>query len=51
MAASFILEKVLSELVGEFAAHFKLDAAKILEHKFIKIIPRWLRPYGRLYAY
>ena len=44
-------KKVLSEIVGEFAAHFKLDAAKILEHKFIKIIPRWLRPYGRLYAY
>jgi glutamate synthase domain-containing protein 3 len=43
--------KVLKQLVGEFASHFGYDADKILKHKFIKLFPRWLRPYGRLYAY
>jgi len=43
--------KVLKQLVGEFAAHFGYDADEILKHKFIKLFPRWLRPYGRLYAY
>ena len=42
---------VLKQLVGEFAAHFGYDAGEILEPKFIKLFPRWLRPYGRLYAY
>jgi glutamate synthase domain-containing protein 3 len=43
--------KVLKQLGGEFAAHFGYDADEILNHKFIKLFPRWLRPYGRLYAY
>ena len=43
--------KVLKKLVGEFAAHFGYDTDEILKHKFIKLSPRWLRPYGRLYAY
>jgi glutamate synthase domain-containing protein 3 len=43
--------QVLKQLVGEFAAHFGYDADEILNHKFIKLFPRWLRPYGRLYAY
>jgi glutamate synthase domain-containing protein 3 len=43
--------KVLKQLVGEFASHFGYDAEEILNHKFIKLFPRWLRPYGRLYAY
>jgi glutamate synthase domain-containing protein 3 len=43
--------KVLKELVGEFATHFGYDAQEILKYKFIKLFPRWLRPYGRLYAY
>jgi glutamate synthase domain-containing protein 3 len=43
--------KVLRQLVGEFASHFGYDAEEILKHKFIKLFPRWLRPYGRLYAY
>jgi glutamate synthase domain-containing protein 3 len=43
--------KVLKQLVGEFASHFGYDADEILNHKFIKLFPRWLRPYGRLYAY
>lgn len=42
---------LLEGLVNEFAAHFDLDAREILDHSFIKLFPRWLRPYGRLYAY
>ena len=42
---------LLEGLVNEFAAHFGLDAREILDHSFIKLFPRWLRPYGRLYAY
>jgi glutamate synthase domain-containing protein 3 len=43
--------QVLRKHVGEFAAHFGYNAEEILEHRFIKLFPRWLRPYGRLYAY
>jgi glutamate synthase domain-containing protein 3 len=43
--------QVIRPLVREFAAHFDYDAEAILNHKFIKLYPRWLRPYGRLYAY
>jgi len=42
---------VLKKLVGEFASHFGYDAEEILKHKFIKLFPLYLRPYGRLYAY
>lgn len=42
---------VLKKLVGEFASHFDYNAAEILKHKFIKLFPLYLRPYGRLYAY
>jgi len=43
--------EVLQKLVGEFAAHFGYETGEILKHDFIKLFPRWLRPYGRLYAY
>ena len=43
--------QVLQRLVGEFAVHFSYDAEKILNKDFIKLYPRSLRPYGRLYAY
>jgi glutamate synthase domain-containing protein 3 len=43
--------KILRQFVGEFAAHFGYDAEEILKQRFIKMYPRWLRPYGRLYAY
>ena len=43
--------QVLQQCVAEFAAHFGYEAAEILKHDFIKLFPRWLRPYGRLYAY
>lgn len=42
---------ILKKYVCEFASHFGYDAEKILRHKFTKLYPRWLRPYGKLYAY
>jgi len=42
---------VLESLVAEFAAHFGCHAEGILRHRFIKLSPLYLRPYGRLYAY
>jgi glutamate synthase domain-containing protein 3 len=47
-------EKDLQSLkgyVGEFASHFGFTAEEIMKQKFSKLFPRWLRPYGRLYAY
>ena len=43
--------QLLQRFLGEFASHFGYDTKKILEHKFIRLFPRWLRPYGRLYTY
>lgn len=42
---------ILKGLVDEFAYHFSYDAEEILKHKFTKLYPLYLRPYGRLYAY
>jgi len=42
---------ILKELVCEFAYHFGYDAEEILKHKFTKLFPLYLRPYGRLYTY
>jgi glutamate synthase domain-containing protein 3 len=41
----------VEQYVRQFADHFGYDAGYILDHKFIKLFPRYLRPYGRLYAY
>ena len=43
--------QVLQQLVGEFASHFGYETGEILNHRFTKLSPRYLRPYGRLYAY
>jgi glutamate synthase domain-containing protein 3 len=43
--------QILRQYVGEFATYFGYETKVILEHKFLKLFPRWLRPYGRLYAY
>jgi glutamate synthase domain-containing protein 3 len=43
--------QILHKFVGEFSTHFGYEAAEILRHKFTKLFPRWLRPYGRLYTY
>jgi glutamate synthase domain-containing protein 3 len=42
---------ILEQFVGEFAAHFGYKAEAILSRQFMKLYPRWLRPYGSLYAY
>ena len=44
-------EGQLRGAVAEFAACFGFDPERILGHRFTKLYPRWLRPYGRLYAY
>src|SRR4030042_1105651 len=41
----------LEKYVGEFASHFGYNSKEILSHKFIKLFPLYLRPYGRLYTY
>lgn len=43
--------EVLGKLLDEFSSHFALDASKLIGDKFLKLTPRYLRPYGRLYAY
>ncbi len=42
---------VLEKLIAEFAAHFGHDPKAILSGEFTKLFPRFLRPYGKLYAY
>lgn len=44
-------EEKLRGAVTEFASHFSYDAGAILKGNFIKLYPKSLRPYGRLYAY
>ena len=43
--------QILRQHIGEFAARFGYNTEDILNYNFIKLFPRWLRPYGRLYAY
>jgi len=43
--------QVLQEHLAEFAACFHYDLNELVKGGFIKLYPRWLRPYGRLYAY
>ena len=42
---------ILKQHITEFAGYSGYDVEAILGHRFIKLFPRWLRPYGRLYAY
>ena len=42
---------ILRDLVTQFAAHFGFDAEEILANRFVKLVPLYLRPYGRLYTY
>ena len=42
---------VLRPLIKEFASYFEFDPEAILDEDFRKLYPRWLRPYGTLYAY
>jgi glutamate synthase domain-containing protein 3 len=41
----------LETYVNEFAIHFGYNAVEILRGKFVKLTPRWLRPYGRIYTH
>ena len=43
--------ETLRKYVAKFASYFSCDAEEVLKHKFVKLFPLWLRPYGRLYAY
>ena len=42
---------VIQGHVGRFCDHFGGSPDEILKHQFIKLLPLWLRPYGKLYAY
>jgi len=42
--------RVLAQYVHEFASLFGYQADEILNERFIKLSPRTLRPYGRLYT-
>ena len=42
---------VLGPLVEEYASHFGHSASDIMQGDFIRLYPKWLRPYGKLYAY
>ncbi len=43
--------ELLKSLVGEYAEYFNMNPKEIMNRRFTKLFPRWLRPYGRLYAY
>lgn len=43
--------KILQQHIGQFATYFGYAANEIMKLKFTKLYPKWLRPYGRLYAY
>ncbi|MDD4924419.1 MAG: hypothetical protein PHF74_06255 [Dehalococcoidales bacterium] len=43
--------EILNQLVAEFCAYFSYGIETIMNRNFIKLYPRYLRPYGRLYAY
>jgi glutamate synthase domain-containing protein 3 len=43
--------QLLKDYVSQFAGHFDYNADEIMQRQFVKLFPRWLRPYGRLYAY
>ena len=43
--------RILGSLVYEFCRYYGLDAEKVLESKFWKLVPVSSRPYGRLYTY
>jgi glutamate synthase domain-containing protein 3 len=44
-------QAILRDLVTQFAGHFGFDAEEILASRFVKLVPLYLRPYGRLYTY
>lgn len=43
--------EILRQYVEAYSRYFGTDTEAIMAMDFIKLFPRWLRPYGRLYAY
>jgi glutamate synthase domain-containing protein 3 len=43
--------KVIESLVREFSGYFGINAEKILNAKFKKIVPLSKRPYEKLYSH
>ena len=41
----------LGKLVTEFCLHFGTEPSEILTRQYVKLYPKHLRPYGRLYTY
>ena len=41
----------LSWIIRDYSNYFGLDLAQVVPDDFIKLYPKHLRPYGRLYAY
>ncbi len=44
-------QSLLAKYVGEFAGYFNFEPNAIMNGNFIKLYPKYLRPYGQLYAY
>ena len=42
---------MLVKYLNEFATNFNYKISDILNKGFVKLYPRWKRPYGRLYSY
>ncbi len=42
---------IIQKYVSEYATYFNCDADAIMKGKFSKLFPKFLRPYGTLYAY
>lgn len=43
--------ETIKRLVSQYALYFNLDPEPILKENFLKLYPKYLRPYGRLYSY
>lgn len=43
--------QLVEQLVRDYVGHFGGDVRAILKGPFVKLYPRYLRPYGNLYAY
>jgi len=44
-------KEILSKHVTKFANYFGYEADKLMSKNFVKLYPKSLRPYGKLYAY
>jgi len=42
--------QLIENYVDQYVAYFGYDKNDILNRRFIKLYPRFLRPYGALYA-